>query len=110
MAVSDKPWGQFSAADYASTSAYCDACLIDLNSPGADKTQSNCKLPVREPGGAVNKNALAAAAAALAGARGGVDAPAPMKAKAARALMRLYGMADMEPPEMLRRMAGMMRS
>lgn len=105
MAVTEKPWDG-SASRYPSTEAYCAACLIDLNKPGQKKVQSLCKLPIKEPGGAINKNALAAAAAALAGARGGVQAPGPEKKKAARALMRAYREAKMDPPDSLRRMAG----
>jgi hypothetical protein len=96
-----------SASRYSSTAAYCAACLIDLNESGGEKTQSNCKLPVREPGGAYNRNALRAAAAALAGARGGVSAPAEAKRSAARSLLRLMGQAGIEAGDGLRRMAGM---
>jgi hypothetical protein len=78
-----------------------------LNEPGEEKIASKCKLPVREPNGAYNRNALVAAAKALLGARGGVDAPMEEKRRAARRLVRLYREADMEPPEGLLRLAGM---
>ena len=104
MAVVDKAWDG-SASRFPSTEAYCSSCLIDLNEAGKDKTQSNCKLPIREPGGAINKNALGAAAAALAGSRGGVQAPADAKKKAARALIRAYGEAKMDCPPSLKNMA-----
>lgn len=106
MPFSDRPWGQISESDYEDADAFCAACLIDLNPPGKEKTKALCKLPVKEPGGAYNRNAIHAAAAALAGARGGVKAPPEAKAKAARALVRLYREMDEEPPESLKRMAG----
>jgi hypothetical protein len=102
---SNKPWGQFSESDYRDAEHFCSSSLIDLNEPGQEKIKAKCKLPVKEPGGAINKNALSAAAAALAGARGGVDAPLEEKRKAARKLVRLYHEADMEPPESLLRIA-----
>jgi hypothetical protein len=83
--------------------AFCACCLIDLNE-GREKVKGNCKLPIRStPGGPINLNAMAAAAAALAGARGGVDAPAEKKRSAARRLKSLYREAGKEPPESLSR-------
>lgn len=104
MAVSDKPWSSFTAADY-SVEQWHRACLIHLHS-GSAESKSECKLPVREPSGVLNRNALGAAAAVLAGARGGVQAPAPAKRAAARRLTSLYREADMEPPDSLKRLAG----
>jgi len=106
MPVSNKPWGNVSESDYRDAAAFCRACLIDLNRSGEEKTKAKCKLPVREPSGALNRNAVHAAAAALAGARGGVAAPPDAKRAAARRLLRLYGELGDEPPESLRRMAG----
>jgi hypothetical protein len=104
MATS-KPWDG-SASKYADTDAYCKACLIDTNAPGADKVQANCKLPVYEPSGAVNTNALGSAAAALAGARGGLKGVSSADKKAAaRKLLRLYGEAKMDAPPSLKNMA-----
>ena len=107
MAFSDKPWGSVSESDYASPEAFCAACLIDMNEGGV-KTKEKCKLPVKEPGGMMNMNAMRAASAALAGARGGVQAPAEMKKKAAGKLARMMREAKMEPGDSLMRMAGMM--
>jgi len=106
FSFSDKPWGSISESDYRDADQFCAACLIDLNPPGKDKVKANCKLPVREPGGAYNRNAIHAAAAALAGARGGVQAPPDEKRKAARALLRLYRQMDETPPESLKQIAG----
>lgn len=106
MAISDKPWGQFSEADYPDAGAYCDACLINENTgPRADWSKGNCKLPVREPNGDLNRNGVHAAAAALAGARGGVMASAAMKRRAANKLMLLYGQLKEMAPDSMRRMA-----
>lgn len=105
MPFTDKSWDG-SASKYRDTDAYCGACLIDLNEPGADKIQAKCKLPVKEPDGTYNRNALRAAAAALMGARGGVQAPNAEKAKAARKLLRLMREAGIEPGESLKRLAG----
>ena len=105
MAISQKAWTQFTSADYKDAATYCDACLINMNTGKREGwTKDACKLPVKEPNGDVNANALSAAAAALAGARGGVQAPAAEKQKAARALARLYGMAKMPMPQSLQLM------
>lgn len=106
MPISDKPWGNISESDYKDAASFCKASLIDLNKPGAEKVKANCKLPVYEPGGALNRNAVHSAAAALAGARGGTNAPLEEKRKAARKLIALYRELDEEPPESIRRLAG----
>jgi hypothetical protein len=91
VAVSDKPWGGISQADYADAGSYCDSSLINLNTgPRSGWTKGDCKLQVRELGGAINRNGAHAAAAALAGARGGVDAPSAAKQAAARKLVAIY--------------------
>lgn len=106
MPISNKPWGNISESDYKDAASFCKASLIDLNESGAEKVKAKCKLPVYEPGGALNRNAVHAAAAALAGARGGVDAPVEEKRKAARKLIRLYRELDEEPPDSIKRLAG----
>lgn len=103
---SNKPWSTITEADYKDAEQFCSACLIDLNPPGEKKVKALCKLPVKEPNGKYNRNAIFAAAAALAGARGGVKAPREEKKKAARALLKLYRMMEQEPPESLKRIAG----
>ncbi|MBC7239214.1 MAG: hypothetical protein H5T71_03835 [Chloroflexi bacterium] len=106
MAVSNKPWGTISESDYGDANEFCSVCLIDLNQEGRPKVKELCKLPVKEPGGAYNRNAIHAAAAALAGARGGVKAPASAKRKAARELVYLYRrLLEEEPPEAIVRLA-----
>lgn len=106
MAVSNRDWDQYTDADYADAGALCDASLINLNDgPRAEWSKAGCKLPVFEPVGALNRNGVHAAASALAGGRGGVNAPAAAKRAAARRLIRLYGQLDEEPPESIRRLA-----
>lgn len=99
MAISDRPWGDISQADYRDAEHYCRSALINLNEgPPENWTKERCKLPVYEPGGALNRNAVHAAAAVLAGSRGGVMAPAAAKRRAARKLVALYGELGEDPP------------
>ncbi len=102
MKVSTKPWGRFKESDYT-LEQWCKACLIRLSPKPQSKAE--CKLPVREPDGTLNRNGVIAAAAALSGARGGVKAPPEQKRKAARALLRLYRQLKMQPPESIQKMA-----
>jgi hypothetical protein len=109
--ISERPWSDIDKpGDYEDAVDYCEACLINLNEGPRDEwVKAKCKLPVYEPrkmGRALNRNAVIAAAAALAGARGGVDAPPEEKRRAARKLLRLYRELEMEPPESLKRIAG----
>ncbi len=80
------------------------SCLIGPSKPSESK--SDYKLPVREPDGTVNGNAVHAAAAALAGGRGGVNAPAADKEKAAKTLVGLYRKLKETPPDSLLSLAG----
>jgi len=105
MPISNKPWGSISESDYRDAAAFCKASLIDLNEPGEEKVKAKCKLPVYQPDGALNRNAVYAATAVILGARGGVDAPEEERRKAARKLIRLHHELDKEPPEALLRLA-----
>ena len=105
MPFSDAAWS--SPESDLDADDYCSVCLIDLNMPGQDKVKAKCKLPVRSrPGGPINKHAMSAAVAALAGARGGIDAPPTEKRRAARKLIRMMGEAGMPPNENMRKMSG----
>lgn len=98
--ASDKPWSQFSEADYTEEQ-YARACLIDT---GKGEGKQRYALPVREPGGALNRNGCHAAAGRI----NQVSASPEKKAAAARKLVGLYrGELDEEPPEGLLKMAGM---
>lgn len=102
--VSDKPWSDFSAADY-SLEQYRAATLIHPAEPSDSK--DDYKLPVKEPDGTVNRNAVHAAASALAGGRGGVDATTEQKEKAAKTLVGLYrNQLKEDPPDSLLSLAG----
>lgn len=104
---SDKPWSPPTVADFGGDiGKYCAACMIDMNGEGA-KTAGNCKLPYKEPSGAVNKNALRAIAAVLGGARGGVQASPDAKRAAARKTAGMMKQAGMSPGAGLMKMAGM---
>ncbi len=105
MTITSKAWDG-SASKYPDSAAYCAACLIDTNEPGQDKVQSNCKLPIKEPNGDINSNALGPALGALMGARGGLKGVSPAdRKKAAKALLRAYQEAKMTPPDSLKNMA-----
>jgi HK97 family phage prohead protease len=80
--------------------------LIDTGTGGTD-TFDRYKLPVLEPNGDVNANAVHAAAAVLAGGRGGVTASPEQKRAAARKAAGLYGQMGEDMPDSLRTMAGM---
>ena len=106
--VSERRWGEISESDYEDAHDYCAASLIDANAPGEEKTKERCKLPVREPkrmGGKVNRNAVRAAAAVLAGARGGVDVGKEEQRKAARKLLALYRDLGEDAPEAITKLA-----
>lgn len=98
--LSETPWSNYTAADY-SIEQWHAACLIHMHD-GPPTSKSQCKLPVKTPSGVVNKNGVHAAAAALAGARGGVNASSDQKAKAARALRGYYRQMNEEPPPSLK--------
>lgn len=99
--LSDKPWSGYTKADY-SIEQWHAACLIHQHD-GPPTSKDQCKLPVKTPNGAVNKNGVHSAAAALAGARGGVHASSEEKSSAARALIRYYRQMNEDPPPSLMR-------
>ena len=103
MSISNKPWSKFQESDYT-LEQWHRACLIHQHE-GEMTSKAQCKLPVREPDGTINRNGVHAAAAALAGARGGVKATPEEKRRAARALLRLYRELEEEPPESIKRLA-----
>ena len=106
MPFERRPWS--TPKSDLSAEEYCSVCLIDMNPPGKKKVKGLCKLPVkRAPGAPYNINGMRAAAAALLGARGGVQAPTSFKRKAARKLIRLFREAGIPYPERLKRVAGL---
>jgi hypothetical protein len=108
MAVTNSAWD--GSASRFSDQQYARSAVLDRADCSSSMKEAPAKtryaLPIREPGGTINSNALGSAAAAIAGARGGVKAcPAAISA-AARRLLRAYSEANIDPPESLRRRAG----
>lgn len=97
--ISEKPWGDYTEADYT-LEQWHNACLIHQH-VGPPTSKNRCKLPVKTPSGALNRNGVHAAAAALAGARTPLKASAEEKAKAAAALRRYYAQLGETPPDSL---------
>lgn len=97
--ISTKPWSDYTSADY-SIQQWHNACLIHQHS-GPPTSKGQCKLPVKTPNGAVNKNGVHAAAAALGGARGGLNVAPGVKTEAAKALIKLYQSINEKPPPSL---------
>jgi HK97 family phage prohead protease len=98
MATTSKPWdgsaSRFSDEQYTASTLFCR--------PGDGAPKERCSLPVLEPDGTLNVNALGAAASALAGGRGGLaNATQAMRATAARKLIRYYNAVGKEPPASL---------
>lgn len=94
--ISEKPWSDYTEADYT-LEQWHNACLIHQHE-GPPTSKSQCKLPVKTPNGALNRNGVHAAAAALAGARAPLKASAEEKVKAAAALRRYYSQLGETPP------------
>lgn len=98
--ISEQAWSDYTKADYTIEQWHA-ACLIHVHD-GEPTSKGKCKLPVKTPNGALNRNGVHAAAAALAGARGGLKGvSADQKQKATNALKRYYAQLDEEPPESL---------
>ena len=103
-AVSDKPWSDFSAADY-DAAQWRRACLIDTGE-GAEDSKDRYKLPVREPDGTLNRNAVHAAAGGH-GVSAVKGVPAEKKMAAAKQLVGLYrNQLKEDPPDGLLKAAG----
>lgn len=109
--VSDRPWSDIAASDYADAVDYANSCLINNNTgPQANWTKDAAKLPVREPaamGGKLNRNGCHAAASVLAGGMGGLKGVSPDdKRRAAQLLVRYYKLWLKEtPPPSLKQLA-----
>lgn len=95
-AFSTTPWSNFKESDY-DLQQWQSACLIKPSTPTQSK--ADYKIPVKEPNGTYNKNGIHAAAAALAGARGGVQASDTQIAAAKKKLVGLYSRMGETPPE-----------
>ena len=92
--VSDKPWSDFTAADYTDQQ-WKAACVMHV----CDGMEKSChKLPIKEPGGALNRNGVHAAA----GRYNQTEGPPEAKARAKSALRGAYKQLGEEPPEVLK--------
>lgn len=101
-AVSDKAWSDFSESDYT-IEQWRKACLIGPSEPSESK--ADYKLPVREPDGTLNRNAVHAAASRIGQVK---DVDDDTLKAAAKALVGLYkNELDEDPPESLLKLAGM---
>ena len=108
MPFTNEPWDGGAVESGQDAESFCKCCLVDLNPAGKAKVKALCKLPVRAtPGGPYNVNSMIACASVLAGGRGGMDAPAEAKRKAAKRLLSLYAELGKPAPGELRRIAGM---
>ncbi len=103
IVVTGGPWDG-SASRYTDEQ-YQRATLIDRGGDGSVKER--CSIPVLEPDGTLNVNALGPAAGALEGARTALAGVSQsMKEAAARKLLRYYVAAQKTPPDSLRKLAG----
>ena len=93
--VSDKPWSNFTQADYTDDQWYA-ACVLHKN--GSSRAKSDNGLPIKEPSGTLNRNGVHAAAARF----NQVKASPEAKASAARALRGAYGQIGEEVPDAIK--------
>jgi hypothetical protein len=101
--VSDTAWSDFSQADY-DVAQWHRACLVHTHD-GAAEAKGDCKLPVREPSGALNRNGVHAAASRIGQLKG---VTADDKKAAAKKLVGLYrSQLKEDPPDSLLTLAGM---
>jgi HK97 family phage prohead protease len=63
-AFTDAPWDG-SPSRWPDAASYCRACAVDDNASGSEKSKAQCHLPIREPDGTYNLNAIRAALARL---------------------------------------------
>lgn len=96
--VSDKPWSDFTQADY-NEDQWFRATALHKN--GDSRTKSDNGLPIREPDGTLNRNGVHNAASRF----NQVDAPADAKAAAAATLRGAYDTLGEEPPESIAKAA-----
>lgn len=101
----NKPWDG-SANRWPDAASYADSSLINLNTGARSNwTKANVKLPIQEPSGEYNVNAIHSAASVLSGGMGGVQAPPAAKKAAARKLAALYGRMKEDVPPSIKQMA-----
>jgi len=108
MAVTTKPWS--GDASRFSDAEWSHSCILDMGDCSAAAkemtTKKRYKLPILEPNGDINANALGSAAGALAGARTPLQACPAAKTAAAKKLVAAYDAAKLDAPEHVEEMAG----
>lgn len=92
--ISERPFSDFTRASY-SPGQWRRACLVD--------TPANAEIPIREPDGTPNRDAILSAPTDLAN----LSIPAPKKEGAARKLVRLHHEIGEDPPANLLDLAGL---
>lgn len=97
IAITRRPWD--GAASRFTDQQWQASCLLDRGGDAPPKTR--CSLPVLEPDGALNVNALGAAAGRL----NQTDATPSQKASAARRLTRYYRLAGLTAPPTVMKLA-----
>lgn len=80
MPFTNKPWDG-SAARFPDAAAYCRSALIDDNPAGETKIKDKCHLPVREPDGTYNLNAIRNALARVGQTQTSAEAKARARAR-----------------------------
>lgn len=94
--VTDKPWD--GSASRFTPEQYYRSTVLHRNGRSMNKADNS--LPIREPDGTLNRNAVHSAAAALRGARGGVKGASSSAIAAAKSAIRgAYRQLGETPPE-----------
>lgn len=101
VSFSNTPWSNFTQSDYT-PEQWRDACLVHLSDGGNEKEAY--KLPIKEPSGKINWNAVQAAASRIDQLK---DISASQITRAAKTLMSLYRQAGKSAPPNIRKAAGL---
>jgi hypothetical protein len=108
MAVTTKSWD--GSASRFTDEEWAHSCIVDLGLCSAAAKELTAKqrykVPILEPNGDLNANALGSAAGALNNARAALKACPAAKAAAARKLRSAYGTAKLDVPEHVTALAG----
>ena len=94
--VSDTPWSNFSQSDY-SDAQWTSACVLDKGAD-AGTAKQRYGLPIKEPGGALNRNGVHAAASRF----NQVQASPEAKSAAASKLRSAYSTLGEDPPDAIK--------
>ena len=108
MAVTTQSWdgsaGRFSDEEWA------HSCIVDLGLCSAASKEMTAKqrykVPILEPNGDLNANALGSAAGALNNARTALQVCPAAKKAAAKKLVSAYDSAKLDAPEHVEQLAG----